>query len=236
MTDFSLEFELLLSMYPEEVTFDKRCSELSYKHPSGRLCLRIPPKYPLHAAPEVLSATGPSKQDVRDAVVGSIQRQQPGDSCLDAVIADFSALIAALEFEEHETSKQQHALEEQTRLATNKSVKTVVIWLHHLLATSKRKQALSPAGSDSTYVTGFTKPGYPGVLVFSGPTVAVDAHVQALKHQRWQAFQLRYEADVTWRFKHGNGIIEVETMGEAVAELENNVGAKETFMEALKMK
>jgi hypothetical protein len=168
--------------------------------------------------------------------VDSIRSQEPGDSCLDAVIAEFSELLDVLESDKCEESRQREALEEQANSTVSEQGKTVIIWLHHLLATSKRKQALSPEGLDSASITGITKPGYPGVLIFSGPAAAVDTHVQALKHLRWQAFQVRYEAYETWEFKHGNGIIEVETLGEVVTELEKVVKGKETFMEALKIK
>lgn len=86
--------------------------------------------------------------------------------------------------------------------------KTVVVWLHHLLATSKRKLALHPAvttsgpspssatnpDTPSSSISGITKPGYPGILVFAGPSELVDAHVRSLKALNWQAFQVRYDS------------------------------------------
>ena len=85
-------------------------------------------------------------------------------------------------------------------------------------------------------VNGITKPGYPGVMNFSGPKIAVDAHVQQLKQQRWQAFQVRFEMDETWSLVHGLGIIEVESMAEVVAEVEKAAEQKDVFMEVMKMK
>lgn len=82
--------------------------------------------------------------------------------------------------------------------------KTVIIWLHHLLATSKRKLALSPSvvnsnsNSNTTTtatISGMTKPGYPGVFIFSGPRDLVDSHVKELKSLNWQAFSKRYDSD-----------------------------------------
>jgi hypothetical protein len=120
--------------------------------------------------------------------------------------------------------------------AGDKAGKTVIIWLHHLLATSKRKQSITPEGSYASSIAGVTKPGYPGVLLFTGPAQAVNLHVQTLKSLRWQAFQVRYETDKTWELRHGKGIIEVETMGEIVAELADVVGGKDAFMEAMRIK
>ncbi|EHY52963.1 hypothetical protein HRR83_006204 [Exophiala dermatitidis] len=83
--------------------------------------------------------------------------------------------------------------------------KTVIIWLHHLLALSKRKLAVNPTvqtgppslslSSSASGISGLTKPGYPGIMIFSGPRDLVDAHVAQLKRLNWQAFQVRYDSD-----------------------------------------
>ncbi|KAL2396967.1 hypothetical protein ABEF93_005331 [Exophiala dermatitidis] len=82
--------------------------------------------------------------------------------------------------------------------------KTVIIWLHHLLALSKRKLAVNPtvqtgppsssSSSSASGISGLTKPGYPGIMIFSGPRDLVDAHVAQLKGLNWQAFQVRYDS------------------------------------------
>jgi hypothetical protein len=236
MAEIQDELDLLLSMYPDEVTFNSRNAELTYKQPNGHLCLRLPSDYPLHAMPDVISSIGPDKIDIRDKVMELVRRQQIGESCLDVIITEFCDLLSALESKKQENDKRLDSMNEDCDLNTAERGKTVIVWLHHLLATTKRKQALAPEGSGSASVSGITKPGYPGVLMFSGPASAVNIHVQELKHLRWQAFQMRYEADEEWHFKHGNGIIEVETMGEIVSELELVIGGKEIFMEAMKMK
>jgi hypothetical protein len=90
--------------------------------------------------------------------------------------------------------------------------------------------ALAPAAS----VSGVTKPGYPGVLVYSGPANAVREHVNELKGQNWAAFQVRMEADEAWEFAHGTGVKEVESMGDLVAEV--GEARKEEFMQVMKIK
>jgi hypothetical protein len=223
-------------MYPDELTFDARCGELSYKHQNGQLCLRLSSLYPLSAFPQVISAFGPSKNDIHDKLNDVISKQQLGESCLDAIIADFMDMTEGMTEKRHEQDGSSNGVEVDGLSETNVGGKTVIIWLHHLLATSKRKQALSPTSGSPTSMSGITKPGYPGVLLFSGITDVVNAHVQLLKSLRWQAFQVRYEADERWIFSHGDGIIEVETMGEVVNELKLVDRGKETFMEAMKMK
>ena len=108
---------------------------------------------------------------------------------------------------------------------------TVLVWLHHLLNTNKRKQALSPSSPE---VCGITKPGYPGVLIYTGPSAAVHEHVNELKSLNWQAFQIRLETEDEWHLTHGHGVREVESMKEVVAEV--GEARKEAFLEAMRMK
>jgi hypothetical protein len=105
------------------------------------------------------------------------------------------------------------------------------VWLHHLLNTNKRKQALSPPSPE---VSGATKPGYPGVLLYSGPAEAVSEHVNELRQLNWQAYSVRLKSDEAWTFKHGTGVQEFETMKEVVADIEED--KKQLFMEAMRMK
>ncbi|CAK3909619.1 Trichoplein multi-domain [Lecanosticta acicola] len=95
---------------------------------------------------------------------------------------------------------------------------TTIIYLHHLLNTTKRKQCLSPppSPSSSSSISGITKPGYPGVLIYSGAAEEVREHVQGLKALNWQAFQVRLEVAEGWKFAHGEGMVEVERMSEVV--------------------
>ncbi|EXJ90514.1 hypothetical protein A1O1_03617 [Capronia coronata CBS 617.96] len=111
----------------------------------------------------------------------------------------------------------QHKIRRGHHELQQRCPKTVIIWLHHLLALSKRKLAVtpttttttisttgttmssssssSPSSSNSISISGLTKPGYPGIMVFSGPKDLVDAHVRELRGLNWQAFQVRYDSD-----------------------------------------
>lgn len=222
------ELALLESMYPEVVFFDKKATQFDFTHGRSHLCLRITPDYPATSLPEVLSATGPRKQDLRNVVQRIIKIQSPGEPCLDALIESFMQLVDS---EEINTNDQAVAAEE-VQTAANDRAKTIIVYLHHLLALSKRKLARNPS-TNAAAISGITKPGYPGVLVFSGPAHAVDAHVRELKDQNWQAFQVRMEEDEIWSLKHGDGIIEVETMAEVVSEI--GEARKKDFLMAMKI-
>lgn len=239
------ELSLLEAMYPDCINFNHQTEDLAYEvkpQPGGRLVLRIPASYPECGRPDLITASDASKIDLhtemRTKMTDLFNSLSEGEEVLDTLLATFQELLiekekgdaseSAVGHQENNDSSQCHHGQIQPRY------KTVVIWLHHLLATSKRKLAISPNS-----VTGLSKPGYPGVLVFSGSSEAVDAHVAELKAQRWQGWQVRFEKesdseDAVWKFAHGNenGVKEVESMAELVAGLLESQH-KEVLMGAL---
>ncbi|KJY01379.1 DUF1115-domain-containing protein [Zymoseptoria brevis] len=206
------EISLLESMYPDQLHWTANSRELTYNSSSSStFTLRLPETYLSTSLPSVLLAST-HKSDVRDALQRSINETcQVGEECLDAVIALFDELSSS-PTDSEPSSKSTEAAEERGCL-------TVIIWLHHLLAQSKRKLALQPS-SESQHISGLTKPGYPGVMMFSGERLAVKEHVAELKGQKWAAFQVRLEEEggngEEWAFEHGRGIKECESMGEVI--------------------
>ncbi|KAH7126613.1 hypothetical protein B0J11DRAFT_433357 [Dendryphion nanum] len=218
----AMELELLEAMYPDQTTYSARSRDFKYNSHAALLHLRLPELYPEAGFPEVLAANDASKRDIRDKTKASVRALElgQGEESLDAIIACFQELVAA---EEERNDLQNNPRIDDTSVAhapqspTSEPSKTVVVWLHHLLALSKRKLATSPP----RHVCGITKPGYPGVMVFAGPRSAVNDHVNTLKAENWQAFQVRYEGDELWEFGHGAETVrEVETMAEVVKMLE----------------
>ncbi|KAF7190804.1 RWD domain-containing protein 2B [Pseudocercospora fuligena] len=221
------ELELLKSMFADQVEYNTKGRELSYSTGSGTLRVRLPYAYLQDALPEVLSASI-GKSDMRDKIKQRIAGFGFGDEILDSIIMAFNDLIDHVAATNENIGTEQSAAQPDT---TTKA--TIVVWLHHLLNTNKRKQCLHPP---SPGISGVTKPGYPGVLVYSGPSAAVHEHVNELKALNWAAFQVRLEQDQEWTFKHGEGVIEVESMGEVVTEIDVGDGRKDMFLEAMKMK
>ncbi|KAH9827583.1 hypothetical protein Tdes44962_MAKER02841 [Teratosphaeria destructans] len=221
----SAEIALLESMYPEQMYYNEKARELTYRSDNGSFHLRLPDGYPQNALPSVLSASQ-GKTDLREQLRQHIAKLEPGEEVLDEIILSFGELAerAAL------SSDATHPPDEKDPVKEDKS-STIIVWLHHLLNTNKRKQALSPSCSG---VSGITKPGYPGVLIYSGPSKAVHEHVNELKGLNWAAFQVRLEEDELWTFSHGSGVSEVEAMKDVVAEVGDD--RKGPFMEAMRMK
>ncbi|KAK4892353.1 hypothetical protein LTR27_009187 [Elasticomyces elasticus] len=161
----------------------------------------------------------------REPLKQRIDALSSGEEVLDSILAAFDELV---------TEQVNHATADNndgTSVSHTAETKvTIIVWLHHLLNTNKRKLCLSPPPG----VSGVTKPGYPGVLLYSGLAAAVHEHVNELKQQNWAAFQVRLEDDEEWTFTHGKGVIEVEAMKEIVAEV--GEARKGFFMEAMRMK
>lgn len=211
------EIELLTAIYPDQASYSPKSRELKFTENHATLHLRIPDAYPESGTPDVISTTDSSKNDIRTQTKSAISALNllEGEEALDLIISTFQRVISDnLEANSIASPKSTTS----TKHEDPNTKKTVVIWLHHLLNTNKRKLCLSPSFS------GITKPGYPGVLVYSGPAPAVDAHVNELKAQNWAAFQVRLEEDVEWRFRHGEGVREVESMADVVRELEVDGG------------
>ncbi|GAA5828241.1 hypothetical protein JCM11251_002653 [Rhodosporidiobolus azoricus] len=72
-------------------------------------------------------------------------------------------------------------------------LKTTLLWSHHLLATSKRKDIV--AWSTELELWGLAKPGYPGVIIVEGLKEGVDEFVHRIKQLQWKALQVRCEQD-----------------------------------------
>lgn len=246
------ELELLEAMYPGCIAFDSRSRELKYSPTSegnsltkGMLVLRLPDHYPAKGLPDIITAKDAKGLDARTQVSSAFSELAviEGEEALDAFILAFQDFVN----ESARDSPPQDTAIITSAEDSKQLRKTVVIWLHHLLNTNKRKLALSP-GLDGGSVSGLTRPGYPGVMVFSGPKDAVDSHVAELRSQRWQAFQVRYDSeqdgnhggddvddDLAWGFEHSTGVREVESLGEmaqGIVQAEH----RETFLRVMGLK
>ena len=220
------ELEILQAMYPEvEIEAD----EITYSTASGSLHLRLPHGYLHDEHPEVIAATV-GKLDARDQLRKRVKGCTIGEEILDSIFLAFH--------EELDSQAKCSTAQDSTQTKPQRSAQqslgeraTVVVYLHHLLNTAKRKEVLTPPSAD---VSGVSKPGYPGVLIFSGPASEVRRHVFALKQLNWQAFQPRLEVDEEWTFAHGRGVKEVETMKDVVAELGEE--KRSEFLKAMRIK
>ena len=66
-----------------------------------------------------------------------------------------------------------------------------IVWFHHIKSSDKRKRIVKMARD--ACLGGFSKPGFPGVVVVSGQEDACAHYVEALRELRWQAMDVRWE-------------------------------------------
>ena len=232
------EISLLQAMYPDNVQWNNGREELTYSTADGvTLTVRVSGDYPGRSRPVLVSAFDSDKTDLRDLTRSRIEELnlQPDEEILDSVVQAFEEAV-----KDH--ASRTTAIDSSSPnpdpvpSAQGMKFKTVIVWLHHLLNTNKRKLALNPSLAPET-VAGVTKPGHPGVLIFSGEQTAVDAHCAELRSQRWQKFQVRYDDLVVqpWRFSHLSGIVEVETMSEVTQSI-LDPGDRDAFLRAIGVK
>jgi hypothetical protein len=259
------ELNLLQEMYPHHITFYSKSRDFKYTSPNSSnatLVVRLPEHYPVDEdEPQVISACDRSKNDIRDKVQRAFDFDQPSAEVLDIMVERFEEVTAettqasrtaVLDGQYHATHHKGIDISSDSKLP----FKTVIIWLHHLLATTKRKLAVNPSLNTSVLVnnqvetldiSGITKPGSPGIMIFSGRSDLVDAHVRELKDLNWQAFQIRFDSAVDgggqgdqaakqWEFLCCRGkIVEVETMAQIVQNIVNERN-KQTFLKAVGVK
>lgn len=216
---YNAEIELLKAMYLGQL--EEKDRELNFIPTQGHLQLRLPSQYLVDTLPEVIIASI-GRQDARDKMSEVILSCSKGEEILDTIILAFNDMATS-----QSQCKDPENIHEKI---LSEAPATVIIWLHHLLNINKRKQCLSPPAS----VSGVTKPGYPGVLIYSGPSKAVHEHVHESRQLNWAAFQVRLEVETEWIFKHGIGMVEVESLKDVVLEVgEHN---KETFLESMRIR
>ncbi|KAH9444253.1 hypothetical protein Pst134EA_032453 [Puccinia striiformis f. sp. tritici] len=65
-----------------------------------------------------------------------------------------------------------------------------VFWMHHIKATSKRKNIVEWARE--LEIRGWSKPGYPGVVIIDGSKESIDEYCERMKSLKWKAIQQRH--------------------------------------------
>ncbi|GAB7344949.1 hypothetical protein MBLNU457_3382t1 [Dothideomycetes sp. NU457] len=255
----SAELVLLQSMYPVEVTFNTPSNEppdLSVPDahdPSFTLKisndytleLSLPPNYPETNLPtayltcngHIQTSTRKQARSILSAVLADIT---PGQECLDVLVQQLSEQLSTLS----STDDNNHTHDSQTNPRTKPQsqshtsrIKTTLLWSHHLLATSKRKDIVS--WSRSLRLNGYSRPGYPGAVLIEGEEDDVDEFVSRIKELRWQALQVRGEETSEKRRLAGSdgfGTREVESLGDLAEELKaRDKGLAEWFLEGMKI-
>lgn len=182
-----------------------------------------------------------------------VDDQAPGLEVLDLIVTSFTDVLPTLINKPTANSSSSSSSSTTASTSTNgqetngtvnatpstdkaKPIKRIVIWSHHLLATSKRRDIQS--WSKDLCLGGFARPGYPGAVFAEGDQDQIDEFVRRLKQLRWQALQVRCEEVVEKRIcgDGREGVREVEGLGEIAEKLkETDPECASMFLEGMKI-
>lgn len=152
---------------------------------------------------------------------------------LDLIVTLFTEYLPELTEKSQDADQHQEGNNGQQQHTSK--IKRVVIWSHHLLATSKRKDI--QAWSKELSLSGYSRPGHPGSIFVEGDEDQVDEFIRRLKQLRWQALQVRGEETADKRIcGPGDGVLEVEGLGEIAEALKKiDAGTADLFLQAMKI-
>ncbi|CAD7702784.1 unnamed protein product [Ostreobium quekettii] len=121
-----------------------------------------------------------------------------------------------------------------------------VIWFHHIKSPTKRSHIVNWARELG--LRGFSKPGYPGIVICEGSEEDVVEYVSRLRHLKWKAMQVRAETTTPlatpndgeqpsdiWHFNDREFLELGENGLSELATLCREAGLEEMFLSALKI-
>ncbi|KAF2149636.1 DUF1115-domain-containing protein [Myriangium duriaei CBS 260.36] len=245
------ELVLLQSMYPEEFQWqtaggtEPSLSDIEDSDPSVSLKLdqftldlTLPSSYPSTSLPQAYLQCGPhipttTRKQARQHLTSTLTTLSPGEESLDLLVTSLIPLLASLTT----TSPSPQPTSPPTTSNTPVRIHRLLLWAHHLLATSKRRDILS--WSRDLRLSGFSRPGYPGAILVEGEAEDVAEFERRIKALRWQALQVRGEEDSDTRMLgEGQGVREVEELSEvvkALREVDGRGEMAEWFLEGMRI-
>ncbi|KAH7025590.1 hypothetical protein B0J12DRAFT_585010 [Macrophomina phaseolina] len=236
-------------MYPEELRVVKQPTtpaddfEIDIRLDAGHeLSFVLSPRsYPASSVPQVFASFGPNvsngeRKRLRARLRDIVGQQEAGIECVDLIISDFRQALDDLHAAACHGAAQRHY--DAPKEARQSEGLRVVLWMHHLLATSKRRAIVQL--SKELGLGGFSKPGYPGSVYVEGEASAVRAFVDELKTMRWQAIQERASESVPLAsIALAPGIQEVQGLGNVAEGLKATGSEGESlatfFLESMKV-
>lgn len=197
------------------------------------LCFELPDEYPSQLKPIVNlefdgAADNARRRVLRDDLQRVLDSIEPGIECIDEIITAFQASLDLSGTRATDVNKSPSSDDLQSSDKKDDEKKLILIWTHHLLSTQKRKFIRDR--SDALALVGYSKPGYPGVIVVEGFEGDVDLFVRELKELRWQALSVKSERSHQYmQLDPRIGLQEVESMSEMTKELAK-AGLEEWFI------
>ncbi|KAJ1976036.1 hypothetical protein H4R35_002877 [Dimargaris xerosporica] len=160
------------------------------------------------------------QQDALNAKIQALQQGQEGDASVVQLVGDLISEIQAVVMAaplnpaaSGSSANDYPQASTQAKPAMGAGITRVLLWMHHLLSTTKRKLICQWGKELGLYGRWLSKPGYPGILVAEGRSDAVSEYVRRLKvwslavdiahilyevsvmALRWQAITVRWQED-----------------------------------------
>ncbi|KAK7543877.1 hypothetical protein IWX49DRAFT_145374 [Phyllosticta citricarpa] len=249
------EIALLESMYPEEFLMIKDAQSLEEDiefeikvDASHTLSFIMPASYPESSHPQVFLSFGEDiendeRRHFRAILRDIIQKQELGIECVDLIIGDLRLALEDVKVASDHALKSASKHSNEGPTVHEPEGLRVVLWMHHLLATSKRRAIVQM--SRESCLAGYSRPGYPGSVYVEGEADNVRSFVDELKTMRWQAIQERASEScpmsaLTLISAGMKGIQEVQGLGEMAEGLKSH-GEKGSevasfYLESMKIK
>ncbi|KAH9461388.1 hypothetical protein Pst134EA_017694 [Puccinia striiformis f. sp. tritici] len=205
------EIALLQSMYQDQFQWIDRQSaayQLTLQLPFAdrreyqvQIKITISPEYPSLKKPEIRIRIPDPKISREDEVrfIGTFTECNYSDKeesqvCVDIIVdkltdlaASFNPACSCAPSIPDITPPSSSSTSDQ---AVDRMMAWSVFWMHHIKATSKRKNIVEWARE--LEIRGWSKPGYPGVVIIDGSKESIDEYCKRMKGLKWKAIQQRH--------------------------------------------
>ncbi|ORX93388.1 DUF1115-domain-containing protein [Basidiobolus meristosporus CBS 931.73] len=236
---------------PEDIHFEfKLRVDTDSERGIAWLFVLLPTSYPT-ASPQIyistLKLSRQTQASLNEAIADYLEAHA-GESCIHEIYELVHEKALQISDEELDSQKRSdHAMPEES-ISTEENrpqIGRALLWMHHIKNPNKRKDIVN--WGEELQLNGFSKPGYPGIVVVEGLYENVEEYISRLKALRWQAIAVRYresefvddvnKLDCYRRIRHAEGkvgVLEVENMS-AISTVMREVGLEEMFLSALKI-
>jgi len=114
-----------------------------------------------------------------------------------AVLMRVYSVLQRVCMNQHQGSSQDTQQQQQSEECAQDLLR-VIVWFHHIKSTEKRKNLVCSWARELD-ISGYSKPGYPGILVAEGLTADVRAYLARIRDLSWQAMQVRGHSLLPWQ-------------------------------------
>eukprot|EP01135_Chromosphaera_perkinsii_P007572 Nk52_evm28s914 gene=Nk52_evmTU28s914 len=185
-----------------------------------KVTFEIPSGYPLLESASMGVSSSSLERKVCSDMASKIkehceshQGNEVGLTVLEFVQEAFPELVKGLQTKATSTKAEKKA---ETVRNRKTELAVCLFWMHHIKSTTKRKNII--AWSNELSLRGYSKPGYPGIVVVEGENEDVSEYIRRLKALKWKAIAVRCHQ--LFEIESGKSLEEMRHIGDSMCELE----------------